>query len=98
MGLVLEVQNSYNGSTGAGIRIYFQRYICKNGMTSNKYGFGYMFSHNKGQCLNWERDKFKATNLLRTQSEYQIQQFAQACGKLQKPIDNQSELIGNLYS
>ena len=98
VGLVLEVQNSYNGSTGAGIRIYFQRYICKNGMTSNKYGFGYMFSHNKGQSLNWKDEIFQATNLLRNSSEYHLTNFVDACGKLQKPVDNtEIKLIREKY-
>ena len=98
VGLVLEVQNSYNGSTGAGIRIYFQRYICKNGMTSNKYGFGYMFSHNKGQSLNWKDEIFQATNLLRNSSEYHLTNFVEACGKLQKPVDNtEIKLIREKY-
>ena len=34
--LVAEIINSYNGSTRAGIRFYFQRLECLNGMTSNK--------------------------------------------------------------
>ncbi len=98
VGLVLEVQNSYNGSTGAGIRIYFQRYICKNGMTSNKYGFGYMFSHNKGQSLNWKDEIFQATNMLRNSSEYHLTNFVEACGKLQKPVDNtEIKLIREKY-
>ena len=56
-------------------------------MTSNVFGFGYTFKHSLGN-VNWEEQILKATTLLRTQSEYKIQQFAQACGKLQKPIDN----------
>ena len=85
--LVAEIQNSYNGTTRAGIRFYFERLDCKNGMTSNIFGFGYTFKHSLGN-INWEEQILKATTLLRTQSEYKIQQFAQACGKLQKPIDN----------
>tara|TARA_R100000231_G_scaffold65710_1_gene52846 strand:+ start:16 stop:1008 length:993 start_codon:yes stop_codon:yes gene_type:complete len=85
--LVAEIQNSYNATTRAGIRFYFERLDCKNGMTSNIFGFGYTFKHSLGN-VNWEEQILKATNLLRTQSEYKIQQFAQACGKLQKPIDN----------
>jgi hypothetical protein len=85
--LVAEIQNSYNGTTRAGIRFYFERLDCLNGMTSNIFGFGYTFKHSLGN-VNWEEQILKATNLLRTQSEYKIQQFAQACGKLQKPIDN----------
>ena len=85
--LVAEIQNSYNATTRAGIRFYFERLDCLNGMTSNVFGFGYTFRHSLGN-VNWEEQILKATNLLRTQSEYKIQQFAQACGKLQKPIDN----------
>ena len=85
--LVAEIQNSYNGTTRAGIRFYFERLDCLNGMTSNIFGFGYTFKHSLGN-INWEEQILKATTLLRTQSEYKIQQFAQACGKLQKPIDN----------
>lgn len=85
--LVAEIQNSYNGTTRAGVRFYFERLDCLNGMTSNIFGFGYTFKHSLGN-VNWEEQILKATNLLRTQSEYKIQQFAQACGKLQKPIDN----------
>jgi hypothetical protein len=85
--LVAEIQNSYNGTTRAGVRFYFERLDCLNGMTSNIFGFGYTFKHSLGN-INWEDQILKATNLLRTQSEYKIQQFAQACGKLQKPIDN----------
>jgi|TARA_R100000149_G_C5869383_1_gene133564 hypothetical protein len=85
--LVAEIQNSYNGTTRAGIRFYFERLDCLNGMTSNVFGFGHTFRHSLGN-INWEEQILQATKLLRTQSEYKIQQFAQACGKLQKPIDN----------
>ena len=85
--LVAEIQNSYNGTTRAGIRFYFERLDCLNGMTSNIFGFGHTFRHSLGN-VNWEEQILQATKLLRTQSEYKIQQFAQACGKLQKPIDN----------
>ena len=86
--LVGEIQNSYNGSTRAGIRFYFQRLACLNGMTSNVFGFGHMFKHSLGN-IDWQEQILKATNLLRTQSEYKLQQFSEACGKLQKPIDFQ---------
>ena len=85
--LVGEIQKSYNGSTRAGIRFYFQRLACLNGMTSNVFGFGHMFKHSLGN-IDWQEQILKATNLLRTQSEYKLQQFSEACGKLQKPVDN----------
>ena len=85
--LVMELQNSYNGTTRAGIRFYFERYICKNGMTSNVFGFGHTFEHTLGN-IDWKDQILQATQLLRTQSQYKIQQFAEACGKLQKPVGN----------
>jgi len=87
IGMVLEVTNSYNGSSRAGIKIYFQRLACLNGMTSRAYGFGHTFTHT-AQNLNWEEQIIQATNLLRNQSEHRLGKFVDACGKLQKPIDN----------
>jgi hypothetical protein len=85
--LVAEIQNSYNGTTRAGIRFYFERLECLNGMTSNMFGFGHMFRHSLGN-IDWQDQILKATEVLRIQSEYRIKRFAEACGKLQKPIGN----------
>ena len=87
IGMVLEVTNSYNGSSRAGIKIYFQRLACLNGMTSRAYGFGHTFTHT-AQNINWEEQIIQATSLLRNQSEHRLGRFVEACGKLQKPIDN----------
>ena len=86
IGMVLEIQNSYNGTSKAGINLYFQRYDCLNGMTSNLFGFGYTFKHSLGN-IDWQDQIMKATSLLRNQSEYKLNQFVEACNKLQKPID-----------
>lgn len=85
--LVAEIQNSYNGTARAGIKFYFERLICKNGMTSNVFGFGHTFKHSLGN-IDWQDQIIQATSILRNQSEYKIEQFAQACGKLQKSISN----------
>ena len=86
IGMVFEIQNSYNGTSKAGINLYFQRLACLNGMTSNLFGFGYTFKHSLGN-IDWQDQIMKATSLLRNQSEYQLTQFVEACNNLQKPID-----------
>ena len=86
--LVAEIVNSYNGSTRAGIRFYFQRLECLNGMTSNKYGFGYMFKHSGQGSFNWQEQIMRATSILRGSAQSQLNAFVQNCGKLQKPVDN----------
>ena len=86
IGMVLEIQNSYNGTSKAGINLYFQRRICKNGMNSNIYGFGYTFKHSLGN-INWQDQIVQATSILRNQADYKLNQFVEACNKLQKPID-----------
>ena len=97
IGMVLEVTNSYNGTSRAGIKIYFQRLKCLNGMTSKAYGFGHTFTHTS-QNLNWEEQIIQATSLLRNQSEHRLGRFVEACGKLQKPIDNtEIKLIREKY-
>ena len=97
IGMVLEITNSYNGTSRAGIQVYFQRLICENGMTSNTYGFGHSFTHT-AQNLNWDEQIIQATALLRNQSEHRLGKFVEACGKLQKPIDNtEIKLIREKY-
>ena len=56
-------------------------------MTSNLFGFGPTFKHSLGN-IDWQDQIIQATSILRNQSEYKIEQFAQACGKLQKSISN----------
>ena len=97
IGMVLEITNSYNGNSRAGIQVYFQRLACLNGMTSKTYGFGYTFTHT-AQNINWEQQILQATSLLRNQSEHRLGRFVEACGKLQKPIDNtEIKLIREKY-
>ena len=86
--LVAEIINSYNGSTRAGIRFYFQRLVCENGMTSNKYGFGCTFEHRGQGSFNWQDQIIRATSILRGSAQSQLNAFVQNCGKLQKPVDN----------
>ena len=86
--LVAEIINSYNGSTRAGIRFYFQRLECLNGMTSNKYGFGCTFRHSNEGSFNWQDQIIRATSILRGSAQSQLNAFVQNCGKLQKPVDN----------
>ena len=86
--LVAEIINSYNGSTRAGIRFYFQRLECLNGMTSNKYGFDCTFTHNKEGSFNWQDQIIRATSILRGLAQSKLNDFVQNCGKLQKPVDN----------
>ena len=97
IGMVLEITNSYNGNSSAGIQVYFQRLACLNGMTSKVYGFGHTFKHT-AQNVNWEEQIIQATSLLRNQSEHRLGRFVEACGKLQKPIDNtEIKLIREKY-
>ena len=86
IGMVFEIQNSYNGTSKAGINLYFQRYDCLNGMVSNLFGFGYTFKHSLGN-IDWQDQIIQATYILRNQAEYNLNQFVEACNKLQKPIE-----------
>jgi hypothetical protein len=88
IGLVCEIQNSYDSSIKAGINIYFQRLVCENGMLSKAFGFGHTFWHTKNN-VNWANEISRATQVLRNQSGSRLQSFAEACGRLQKPIELQ---------
>ena len=88
IGLVCEIQNSYDSSIKAGINIYFQRLVCENGMLSKAFGFGHTFWHTKNN-VDWVTEISKATQVLRNQSGSRLQSFAEACGRLQKPIELQ---------
>ena len=88
IGLVCEIQNSYDSSIKAGINIYFQRLVCENGMLSKAFGFGHTFWHTKNN-VDWVNEISRATQVLRNQSGSRLQSFAEACGRLQKPIELQ---------
>tara|TARA_R100000231_G_C5304153_1_gene158463 strand:- start:44 stop:973 length:930 start_codon:yes stop_codon:yes gene_type:complete len=88
LGLVCEIQNSYDSSIKAGINIYFQRLVCENGMLSKAFGFGHTFWHTKNN-VDWANEITKATQVLKNQSVSRLQSFAEACGRLQKPIELQ---------
>jgi hypothetical protein len=93
IGLVCEIQNSYDSSIKAGINIYFQRLVCENGMLSKAFGFGHTFWHTKNN-VDWVNEISRATQVLRNQSGSRLQSFAESCGKLQKPIE--TEDIANI--
>ena len=88
IGMACEIQNSYGGqgSCMAGIKFYFQRLACLNGMISNLFGFGHTFKHSLGN-IDWQDQIMQATSVLRNESEYRLTQFVEACNNLQKPID-----------
>ena len=88
LGLVCEIQNSYDSSIKAGINIYFQRLVCENGMLSKAFGFGHTFWHTQNN-VDWANEITRATQVLRNQSGSRLQSFAEACGRLQKPIELQ---------
>ena len=90
VGLVMEVVNSYDSSTKAGILCYFMRLICKNGMRSKTHKFGYEFRHTLNNQLDWQSEiNQSVAQLTGRNPEYMLNQFSQACGKLQKPFDLQ---------
>ena len=90
VGLVMEVVNSYDSSTKAGILCYFMRLVCKNGMRSKTHKFGYEFRHTLNNQLDWQSEiNQSVAQLTGRNPEYMLNQFSQACGKLQKPIDFQ---------
>ena len=88
LGLVFEIQNSYDSSIKAGVNVYFQRLACENGMLSKAFGFGHTFWHTMNN-VNWDNEISRATQVLRNQSGGRLRSFAEACGKLQKPIETQ---------
>ena len=90
VGLVMEVVNSYDSSTKAGILCYFMRLVCKNGMRSKTHKFGYEFRHTLNNQLDWQSEiNQSVAQLTGRNPEYMLNQFSQACGKLQKPFDLQ---------
>ena len=90
VGLVMEVINSYDSSTKAGILCYFMRLACLNGMRSKTHQFGYSFRHTLNNELDWQSEiNQSALQLTGNNPQYMLNQFSEACGKLQKPIDFQ---------
>ena len=106
MGLMLQTTNSYDGSLKAGISIILERLFCLNGQTSNEYGWGFSFRHyRKDGIMDWKQNILTASQILQgRQIELLPQRFADACGKLVKPIDfpelavirNNNDYLGNL--
>jgi hypothetical protein len=79
--------NSYDASTTAGFRIDFMILVCKNGMVSPKYGWDSRFRHSLGN-VNWqEQIRAGAQALTGQRSNIKMQQFAEACNTLHKPLD-----------
>ena len=90
VGLVMEVINSYDSSTKAGILCYFMRLVCLNGMRSKTHRFGYSFRHTLNNELDWQSEINQSVlQLTGNNPQYMLNQFSEACGKLQKPIDFQ---------
>ena len=90
VGLVMEIINSYDSSTRAGILCYFMRLECLNGMRSKTHQFGYSFRHSLNNELNWQSEINQSVlQITGNNPQYMLSQFAGACGKLQKPIDFQ---------
>tara|TARA_R100001082_G_C4333682_1_gene146857 strand:- start:69 stop:1058 length:990 start_codon:yes stop_codon:yes gene_type:complete len=90
VGLVMEVVNSYDSSTKAGILCYFMRLTCLNGNRSKDYQFGYSFRHTLNNELDWQSEiNQSVAQLTGNNPQYMLNQFTEACGKLQKPIDFQ---------
>ena len=90
VGLVMEVINSYDSSTKAGILCYFMRLVCLNGMRSKTHQFGYSFRHTLNNELDWQSEINQSVlQLTGNNPQYMLNQFSQACSKLQKPIDFQ---------
>ena len=90
VGLVMEIINSYDSSTRAGILCYFMRLECLNGMRSKTHQFGYSFRHSLNNELNWQSEINQSVlQITGNNPQYMLNQFSEACGKLQKPIDFQ---------
>jgi len=90
VGLVMEVINSYDSSTRAGILCYFMRLECLNGMRSKAHQFGYSFRHTLNNELDWQSEINQSVlQLTGNNPQYMLNQFSEACGKLQKPIETQ---------
>ena len=90
VGLVMEVINSYDSSTKAGILCYFMRLACLNGMRSKTHQFGYSFRHTLNNELDWQSEINQSViQLTNRNPQYMLNKFTEACGKLQKPIDFQ---------
>ena len=90
VGVVMAVINSYDSSTKAGILCYFMRLVCLNGMRSKTHQFGYSFRHTLNNELDWQSEINQSVlQLTGNNPQYMLNQFSEACGKLQKPIDFQ---------
>ena len=84
--LMMTEQNSYDKSLSAGLRFDFMIWVCKNGMSSKRHGWGYSFRHNQGN-VNWADEVVRAGQILKNQSAGKMSSFAEACGKLSVPLD-----------
>ena len=84
--LMMTEQNSYDKSLSAGLRFDFMIWVCQNGMTSSRYGWGYKFKHNQGN-VDWTDEVARAGQILKNQSAGRLSSFAKACGQLSTPLD-----------
>ena len=85
--LMFTEMNSYDGSTKAGFRIDFMILVCQNGMVSPKYGWDSRFRHSLGN-VNWqEQIRAGALALTGQRKDIKMEQFAEACNTLHKPLD-----------
>ena len=84
--LMMTEQNSYDKSLSAGLRFDFMIWVCKNGMSSKRHGWGYSFRHNQGN-VNWTDEVARAGQILKNQSAGKMSSFAEACAKLSVPLD-----------
>ena len=79
-------QNSYDKSLSAGMRWDFIILACLNGMTSARYGWGYKFRHSMGN-VDWQNEVIRAGQILKNQAHGRLTGFANACAKLNTPLD-----------
>ena len=85
--LVMEEVNSYDSSVKAGIICYYMRLRCLNGMRSKAHQFGYSFRHSLNN-VDWESEIHQSVvQLTGANPQLMLNQFSEACGKLQKPMD-----------
>ena len=83
VGLVMEIDNSYDSSTKAGILCYFMRLTCLNGNRSKDYQFGYSFRHTLNNELDWQSEINQSVlQITGNNPQYMLNQFTQACAKL----------------
>jgi len=84
--LMMTEQNSYDKSLSAGVRWDFIILACLNGMTSSSYGWSYKFRHTMGN-VDWQEEVIRAGQILKNQAHGRLTGFANACAKLNTPLD-----------